>query len=486
MNRRFVLLASALALATSLNAQFNTSPEQVKEHVYILASDSLLGRGFGTPQGLVAASYIADQFKNAGIEALDGKYLHPFIARKGILNIPGNNVIGLVRGKNPELKDEYIVLGAHYDHLGWKIVEGDTVVYNGADDNASGTASLIEIGRNLVKRQDELGRSVILVAFDGEESGLIGSKHFLNDSMVAPHQVSLMFSLDMVGMVEAHKGLDLKGITLLDDADYLVGELAEKYKLNITKANNKIEQRTDTAPFGKMGIPAVAPNTGTESPYHKPEDTPEKLDYQGMASVANYMSEATLYLSSQEKLSDMSGPEEGAGAFRAAKVFHAGLRLNTGSSHHNYRDRYYNGKSIFSTSAGLLAIFRLSENFNIQPELLYETRGSEHSDGIFRTHALTIPLSIQLITDEDEYVRVFWQAGGFYSYNFAGSISGTPIDFTGSYQNQEFGLAFGAGLEIMKKVQMGIYFQKGLSDLNRLPDNRIMSETVCFQLGYIF
>ncbi len=117
----------------------------------------------------------------AGIEPLNGKYLHPFNHREGILNIPGNNVVGVVRGNNPDLKDEYIVLGAHYDHLGWKISGGDTVVYNGADDNASGSASLIEIGRNLAQRKGELGRSVILVAFDGEESGLIGSNHFLND-----------------------------------------------------------------------------------------------------------------------------------------------------------------------------------------------------------------------------------------------------------------------------------------------------------------
>ncbi len=187
----------------------------------------------------------------AGIKPLDGHYLHPFVSRKGILNISGNNVVGVIRGNDPDLREEYIVLGAHYDHLGWKIADGDTVVYNGADDNATGSSSLIEIGRNLVEREGELGRSVILVAFDGEESGLIGSKHFLGDSMVPPHQIKLMFSLDMVGMVEAHRGLDMKGVSLLDDAEYLVGELARKYRLQITKANSAIEQRTDTHPLGK-------------------------------------------------------------------------------------------------------------------------------------------------------------------------------------------------------------------------------------------
>jgi len=487
MHRRFLILAVAFAWAAPLAAQFSTTAEQMKEHVYILASDSLLGRGFGTPQGRKAAHYIAGEFEKAGIEPLDGEYLHPFMHRQGILNIPGNNVIGIVRGSDPELKDEYIVLGGHYDHLGWKIVDGDTAIYNGADDNATGTSSIIEIGRNLLERKSELGRSVILVAFDGEESGLIGSTHFLSDSMVLPHQVKLMFSLDMLGMLEAHNGLDMIGVSLLEDSDYLVGELAEKYDLNITKTGKKIEQRTDTAPFGKMGIPAVAPNTGTESPYHKPEDTAEKLDYEGMAKVANYMSEATLYLSSREKLSDMGGVEMGEEQKDSGtKIFRAGLRLNTGSSLHNYKDQYYKGKSIFATGAGVMACIKLTGNLSIQPEVLYETKGSQHNDGVFRTHSVTTPLNLLLMTSENEYVRSYFELGGYLSYHFGGNISGTPIDFDNNFNNQEYGLTFGIGFEVMKMVQVGIYFQKGLSDLNQLHDNRITHENVYFQLGYLF
>ncbi len=486
MCKKILVLAAVFAMVSPLSAQFTSTPEQLKEHVYILASDSLLGRGFGTPQGLKAAHYIAAEFEEAGIEAVDGHYLHPFMHRSGILNIPGNNVIGVVWGSDPELKDEYIVLGAHYDHLGWKIVDGDTVVYNGADDNATGSSSIIEIGRNLVERKGELGRSVILVAFDGEESGLIGSNHFLSDSMVPPHQVKLMFSLDMVGMVEAHKGLDMKGAELLEACDYLVGELAEKYDLSITKTGKKIEQRTDTAPFGKMGIPAIAPNTGTESPYHKPEDTAEKLDYEGMAQVANYLSDATLYLSTQEMLSDMTGVEEGEEPDGGTKIFRAGLRLNVGSSLHNYKDQYYKGKSVFATSAGVMASIRLTGNLSLQPEVLYETKGSEHSSGVFRTHSLTTPVNLLLMTSENEYVRSYFEFGGYYSYHFGGSIAGTPIDFDNNFNNQEYGLNFGIGFEVMKMVQVGIYFQKGISDLNQLPDNRIAHENVYFKLGYLF
>ncbi len=486
MQKRFILLAVVFVMAANLSAQFTTSSEQVKEHVFVLASDSLLGRGFGTPQGLKAAHYIAEQFALAGIEPLDGAYLHPFNHREGILNIPGNNVVGVVRGNKPELKDEYIILGAHYDHLGWKIVNGDTVVYNGADDNASGSSSIIEIGRNLVERKEELGRSVILVAFDGEESGLIGSKHFLSDSTVLPHQVSLMFSLDMIGMLEAHKGLYMKGVTLLDDSDYLIEALAKKYKLTITKANSKIEQRTDTAPFGEMGIPAIAPNTGSESPYHKPQDTSEKLDYEGMAQVVNYMSEATLFLSTRETLSKMPPLVAGEPVAHQLKVFQAGVRLNMGSGNHLYKDQFYHGKDIFAISAGVLANIRLSGHFKLQPEVLYEITGSQHNNGVFRSHSITTPLSFQMLSSEDSYVRTFAQVGGFYSHHFGGNISGTPIDFDNSYNRNEFGISFGAGLEVMKMVQLGIYYQKGLTDLNQLPDNRMMQETIYFQMGFMF
>ena len=215
MLKNSILYAALIAVAIPLTAQFSTPVENLEKHVYTLASDSLLGRGFGTEQGVKAAEYIADQDRSAGIEPVNGSYFHPFNHRSGILNIAGINVAGIIPGNDPELKEEYIVLGAHYDHLGWKVKGGDTVVYNGADDNASGTATIIEIGRNMAANQGSLGRSIIIVAFDGEESGLIGSTHFVESSMVPPDKIKLMFSLDMVGMYKAHNGLDLVGVRKL-------------------------------------------------------------------------------------------------------------------------------------------------------------------------------------------------------------------------------------------------------------------------------
>ncbi|MCK5135724.1 MAG: M28 family peptidase [Bacteroidales bacterium] len=486
MLKNSTLLTALIALSIPLTAQFSTTAEQLENHVYTLASDSLLGRGFGTEQGVTARNYIAQQFREAGIEPLNGDYFHLFNHRDGILNIPGANVVGIIRGNDPNLRDEYIILGAHYDHLGWKISSGDTVVYNGADDNASGTASIIEIGRNLVKKQESLGRSVIIVAFDGEESGLIGSTHFVEDSIVPPHKIKLMFSLDMVGMYEAHQGLELVGVELLNDYERIIGELAGEYNITIKKTNRRIEQRTDTAPFGKIGIPAIHTYTGLESPYHKPEDVPEDLDYDGMALVANYISATTLQLSSTEKLSDMTGPLEGQIAASGPKVFRIGLRLNIGSSHHKYQEEFYQGKSIFAAEAGVFASIRAASFLTIQPEVLYETKGSKHMDGTFRTHSVTTPLSLLITTPDNAVFRTYLQLGGYYSYHFGGKLGDDKIDFQDAFNVHEFGITYGFGFEIMN-VQWGVYMQKGLSELLQDPARTAMThKNVYFMLGFIF
>jgi aminopeptidase YwaD len=490
MKKAYLLPVTCMVLAASLNAQegakrYPTTPGQLKKHVYFLASDSLLGRGFGTPQGLQAAHYIAGQFREAGLEPLDGSYLHPFNYRYGILNIPGNNVVGVIPGSDPVLKDEYIVLGAHYDHLGWKVEGGDTVVYNGADDNASGTASIIEIGRNLAANRSSLGRSIIIVSFDGEESGLIGSEQFLKDSIVPPHRVKLMFSLDMVGMVEANGGVDLVGVRMLEDYQHLITGLSNASDLAIAKASRRLEQRTDTAPFGRMGIPSVHVFTGTKSPYHKPEDDADRLDYKGMASVANYMTDVAMFLSSTEKLSKMEGPWEGKPEPGATKVIRPGIKLNLGSSQHNYMTRYYKGKSIFAGGAGLLVNIRAAGFLYIQPEVVYETRGSEHQDGVFRTHTVTTPLHFQISTPVYASFRSYMQLGGYYSYLFGGKIGDVPIDFDHEYMDHEFGISFGAGFELMK-VQCGVCFERGLTDVDRAQEDKIRHETVHFTLGYFF
>jgi aminopeptidase YwaD len=235
MYKTIISIMLVVLFCYQLTAQ-NISSEQLEKHVTYLASDELLGRGFGSEEGNIARNYIADQFKEAGVKPLLDDYYHRFIQRHGILNIKGANVVGVIEGNNPVMKDEYIVLGAHYDHLGWKVEEGDTIAYNGADDNASGIASIIEIGRSLVANRENLKRSVVLIAFDGEESGLYGSKRFVKDSILLPEQIKVMFSLDMVGMYEKHEGLDMKGLGSIKNGDEIAEMIREDVPITIKKS----------------------------------------------------------------------------------------------------------------------------------------------------------------------------------------------------------------------------------------------------------
>jgi len=485
MHTKRILLVLAAGVTVSLSAQFSTSPELLKQHVFYLASDSLLGRGFGTEQGLEASDYIARRFSEAGIEPYEGDYFHPFTHRTGILNIRGRNVVGVIPGSDPELRGEYIVVGAHYDHLGWKVSDGDTVVYNGADDNASGIASIIEIGRNLAGNAESPGRSIIIVAFDGEESGLIGSTHFVEDSTVSPEKISLMFSLDMVGMYKAHEGVDLHGVKQLTGREWLTGELAAKHDLVVRKSDGQVVQRTDTAPFGNRGIPAIHVFTGTESPYHKPEDDADLLDFEGMAVIADYLSDALLQLSRAGSISDLQPVEETAVKDR---IFTPGVRLNLGSGHHEYPEAFYKAKSIFATQAGLFADIRITRFLTLQPEVLYQTAGSRHPDGKFRTHSVTVPLNL-LISNPGQRgggLRTSFQIGGYYSHHFAGKTDNGAVDFTEEYNDGEYGISYGFGFQVMR-FQYGVRFQSALSELYRSTEaEKVLPGHVYFLMGFTF
>ncbi len=486
MYKTIFLIVLVATFCHQLAAQ-NISSEKLEEHVTYLASDELLGRGFGSDEGKIAREYIAKQFKEAGIKPLLDDYYHRFIQRSGILNIKATNVIGLVEGNDPILKNEYIVLGAHYDHLGWKISEGDTVVYNGADDNASGVASVIEIGRALVADQENLKRSIILIAFDGEESGLYGSTRFVKDSIILPEQIKAMFSLDMVGMYEAHGGLDLKGLGSIKNGEEIAERICENVPITIKKSSSGVPNRTDTAPFGDAGIPAIHAFTGTESPYHKPEDDSDLLDYEGMAEICDFLHDFTIELSTAEEIVALTERKEVKETKKSKEVM-IGFRMNTGSSLHNYSDEYFKGKAVFSTGAGLVMQLRVNEYLSIQPEALYEWHGSQHELGKLRMHSVTTPLNL-LFTSPDPSgygVRAYFLAGGYYSYHFAGNIEGNDIDFDREYNHQGFGLAFGSGMEVMK-VRIGFLYKTGLGSL--LQDEtagKIKTEGYFFSFAIMF
>ncbi len=485
-----------LFVSVALFAQ-KADEARLEKMVTDLASDAYLGRGFGSEGGRLAAAYIKDQFQEAGIDPLLESYFHSFDYRNGILNITGYNIVAIIPGSDPELKDEYIILGAHYDHLGWELSDGDTVVYNGADDNASGVAAIIEAGRILAERSDLLGRSVILVAFDGEESGLIGSKAFVSElltgdgAVIDSASVATMFSLDMVGMYEAHGGVDLQGMEMLTDYQQLIADATTYVPVDIVKMNGSLANRTDTAPFGKIGVPAVHIFTGTESPYHQPEDDSDLLDYSGMALIVDFMASLTRELSTIPEVR-VSKELEAVAEKGKMKIFNFGVTLNTGSAHHDYKNDFYKAKSLFAYGAGFFLETRITQWLAFQPEVLYEWSGSRVEDGRLRTHSVTAPVSLLFTTPDEQGngVRGYYQIGGYYSYAFGGNIhnddgESEPVDYVNGYSDTDYGLVFSFGMEIMN-FRMGYVWQRSMVDFTIGDEADVKHAGSFFRLGWAF
>jgi len=195
------------------------------------------------------------------------------------------NVIGVKFGNDPELKDEYIIIGAHYDHLGYG---GDksgsrrphiNEVHNGADDNASGVSIVIELAKSFKKINNK--RSIIFIAFGAEEMGLIGSKFFVNSSLIENKNIQTMINFDMVGKLKSEKILNVSGTkTGLELESYLVSAF-EDSSLDYA-FDAKGYGPSDHSSFYVNDVPVLFFFTGGHTDYHTPFDDYDKLNYNGM------------------------------------------------------------------------------------------------------------------------------------------------------------------------------------------------------------
>lgn len=447
-----LIILFGLSMSSATFAQ--TLGEKLKNHVEFLASDSLEGRGLGTSGKEKAVQYIVQEMKDMGLESLKYDFKHSFQFKSGLAWIPATNLVGVIRGSDPVLRDEFIVVGAHYDHLGYSLSKNnERVVYPGADDNASGVAAMLEIARKLKKEGKNIKRSIVFVAFDAEESGLIGAERFLTDSLLPARAIKLMFSLDMVGMYSTHGGLDLKGIESLVSGGKWADEIAASQNIRLKKMGSEIEARTDTKPFGDRGIPAAHVFTGFKSPYHKPGDKAGLLDYEGMEKVVAFMEAFVTSLSTQPSLA--SAPSIAAispsepGKRRA--VFHAGLIMNHGTGYHRYPDEFYRARNSYSFSGGLYGQWLLSPFFGFQAEGLYDLNQSLMASGTFRRHSVALPVNLQVSTPTaSSGFRLYVFAGAYYRYHFDASLPGIEAVLGDNVRQDEWGYQVGVGLDIFK------------------------------------
>ncbi len=371
---KYKVLFFLLLFFGSLQAQ-QTQTERLRNHLYLLASDSLEGRMAGSNGGLKARQYLLKQYQAMGLEPYRDKYIHTFKASNQAMILGAGinnelaNIVMVIPGNDPELKEEYIVLGAHYDHVGVK----NGKIHNGADDNASGSSALVEIARQIYAHRDQLKRTVIIAAFDAEEEGLFGSKALVNymDANGDIKKVKLMMSIDMVGWLSTGGALSLEGSSTLKDVDNFLHQLGEKKGITIrTKSfENSIMTATDTEPFAKAGCPTLAVTTGLKSPYHKPEDDADLIDYDGLNLICDYIAELTLGLAADNPPL-VSSQRLAAKHQNHLRPFEIGLSLGFGRAGFRYPGSAFYGKTGLEGHIGITT--RLNyKRWSLQAEALY-------------------------------------------------------------------------------------------------------------------
>ena len=195
------------------------------------------------------------------------------------------NVVAMIEGTDPVLKDEYIVIGGHYDHLGFggpgsgSRMPDTVAVHNGADDNASGTAMVIELAGKLAAEKNRLKRSVIFIAFSGEEMGLLGSKYFTDHSPVDMKKIKAMFNFDMVGRFDKEKNsISISGTGTSLEGDSIIRMVEKQLPFTVTHSPDGYGP-SDHASFYASNIPVFYFTTGAHTDYHTPFDDADKLDY---------------------------------------------------------------------------------------------------------------------------------------------------------------------------------------------------------------
>lgn len=289
--------AAALAVAGCATLTPATQPpavsaERLMADVTVLAADDMQGRAIGTEGNRLAREYILRRFAEEDLQPVDDDYLLPFTAaptarRLNALN--GINVAGVVRGT--EHPDQWIVATAHYDHEGVR----DGQIYNGADDNASGTSALFELARLL--RLSPPRHSVMLVALDGEEAGLLGARAFVANPPVPLASMMLNLNLDMVsrgdnGILWAVGTRQYPGLIPLIDALPQQPGIERRYGYDdpaVTGRNNWV-MLSDQGAFHAVGVPFVFFSVDDHPDYHQPSDDAERIDaawYRGAIQIAH-------------------------------------------------------------------------------------------------------------------------------------------------------------------------------------------------------
>jgi hypothetical protein len=294
--------------------------DQLYQDIFYLSSDLLEGRQVGTEGEVLAAGYIAYKFAEIGLTPSgdNTSYLQKFSVRQranphSLVNSPedsliyGYNVVGAIDNGS----ENTVVIGAHYDHLGWgnsggSLHAGEKAIHNGADDNASGTAAIIQIAKRL--KNSSKTNNYIFIAFSGEEEGLWGSNYYAKKPSVDIHSINYMINLDMVGRLNDEKKLSIHGT----GTSPLWPEALDKANtmgLSLILSESGIGPSDHTS-FYKNDIPVLHFFTGQHRDYHKPSDDIEHINFDGIIDIIDFIENVIRDVSDDGKLAFTKTKEE--------------------------------------------------------------------------------------------------------------------------------------------------------------------------------
>lgn len=292
----------ALAGNAALYSAMSTiTADELTETVGTLADDVLEGREAGSRGGHAAGRLLDKEIENLGLQpgAGEGEYFQTFGADY-------RNLLALLEGGDPKLREEYLVVGAHYDHVGYGR-SGNSFgpvgfIHNGADDNASGTAALLEV----IEAFESIGvpprRSILFAFWDGEEKGLLGSRHWVNNPTVPLEKVRLTINTDMVGRLRDNR-LEISGSRTAQGLRRLVSQSnpSESLWLDFTW---KRQANSDHWPFFERNIPYLLFHTGLHKDYHRPSDDAQLINEPGLQEVSRCLFAVVYAAANADKLPD--------------------------------------------------------------------------------------------------------------------------------------------------------------------------------------
>ncbi|MFM9839555.1 MAG: M20/M25/M40 family metallo-hydrolase [Cyclobacteriaceae bacterium] len=320
-----LLLQVLIIVAFPSFSQINVNT--IQSHIKILASDSLEGRGTGTAGEKLALSYIQTRWKQMGLKPKgDGNlYTQKFPFKGGVHGTGTEGIAYNLVGYVDNNAATTVVIGAHYDHLGLGN-QGSSLdanpqskIHNGADDNASGVAGVIELARHFQTNKIKESTNFLFICFSGEELGLYGSKYFTENPTIDLSKITYMINLDMVGRLDpATKSVAVSGTGTSPAWETLLKSLSSE-KLQI-KTDSAGVGPSDHTSFYLKNIPVLHFFTGSHSDYHKPSDDVDKINFEGEKEILQLIIKLIEKLDKQPKLAFLPTKNKSMGSARSFKV----------------------------------------------------------------------------------------------------------------------------------------------------------------------